>query len=143
LAKVSVVVPTLNAGPEFEELLEKISIQEGDFEREVIVVDSGSTDGTVELARRYGARVHQIRKEEFNHGATRNLGVSLARGEYVALTVQDAVPLDERWLGAMVENFERDERVAGVYSRQIPRPDASPLTRAVVNNRRTASLERR
>jgi rhamnosyltransferase len=143
LAKVSVVVPTLNAGPELEELLEKISIQEGDFEREVIVVDSGSTDGTVELARRYGARIHQIRKEEFNHGATRNLGVSLARGEYVALTVQDAVPLDERWLGAMVENFERDERVAGVYSRQIPRPEASPLTRAVVNNRRTASLERR
>jgi rhamnosyltransferase len=41
----------------------------------------------------------------------RNLGVSLARGEYVILTVQDAVPLDERWLSAMVENLGRDERV--------------------------------
>jgi glycosyltransferase involved in cell wall biosynthesis len=59
--KVSVVIPTLNASPEFEELLEKASVQEGDFEHEVIVVDSGSTDGTVKLARRYGARVHQIR----------------------------------------------------------------------------------
>ncbi len=54
MTKVSVVIPTLNAGPGFGELLEKVRAQEGDFEREVIVIDSGSTDGTVELARRYG-----------------------------------------------------------------------------------------
>jgi rhamnosyltransferase len=143
LTNVSVVIPTLNAGPEFEELLKKISAQEGDLDVEVLVIDSGSTDGTVELARRYGATVHQISKAEFNHGATRNLGISLARGEYVALTVQDAVPLDERWLATMVENLEQDERVAGVYSRQIPRQEASALTRALVNSLALASLERR
>src|SRR5919112_5589754 len=110
--KVSVVIPTLNAGPGFEELLIKLTSQGGDFEREILIVDSGSVDGTVWLARRYGATVHKISKSEFNHGATRNLGISLACGEYVALTVQDAVPLDERWLAAMVENLENDERVA-------------------------------
>jgi rhamnosyltransferase len=141
--KVSVVIPTLNAGPEFEELLEKLSTQEGDFECEVIVIDSGSEDGTVELARRYNASVHQIARSEFNHGATRNLGVSLSGGEYVALIVQDAVPLDERWLATMVEDLERDERVAGVYARQIPCPEAGILTRVLVNNLATASLERR
>ena len=141
--KVSVVIPTLNAGPEFEELLKKISAQEGDFEREIVVVDSGSTDGTDELARRYGAVVHRISKAEFNHGATRNLGISRARGQYVALTVQDALPLDERWLEAMVENLERDERVAGVYSRQVPHLGSSALTRVLVNSLATASLERR
>jgi len=141
--KVSIVIPTLNAGPGFEDLLEKISVQEGNFDREVLVVDSGSTDGTDELARRYGAIVHQISKAEFNHGATRNLGISLARGEYVILTVQDAVPFDERWMAAMVENLERDERVAGVYGRQIPHPDSSALTRVLVNNLATAGLERR
>ena len=140
--KVSVVIPTLNAGPGFEELLEKIRAQEGDFACEILVVDSGSTDGTDELARRYGAVVHQITGWEFNHGETRNLGISLARGDYVSLTVQDAVPLDERWLAAMVENLERDERVAGVYSRQIPRPESSTLTRVLVNSLATASLER-
>lgn len=143
MSKVSVVIPTLNAGPEFEELLKKISAQEGDFDREILVVDSGSTDGTVELARRYGATVHQIRREEFDHGATRNRGISFARGEYVALTVQDAVPLDERWLATMVENLEKDERVAGVYSRQIPRGESSALTRVLINDLATASLERR
>ena len=143
MTKVSIVIPTLNAGPEFEELLERVSVQEGDFDREILVVDSGSTDGTVELARRYGATVHQIPKTEFDHGATRNLGISLARGEYVALTVQDAAPLDERWLATMVENLEHDEYVAGVYSRQIPREESSALTRVLINDLATASLERR
>ncbi len=142
LPKVSVVVPTLNAGPRFEELLKRISAQEGDFELlEVLVVDSGSTDGTDELARDYGAVVHRIERQEFNHGATRNLGISLARGEYVVLVVQDAVPQDERWLTTMVENLERDERVAGVYSRQIPHLEASTLTRVLLNNSAAGSLE--
>ncbi len=141
--KVSIVIPTLNAGPGFEELLQKIRAQEGDFDREVLVVDSGSTDGTDELARGYGSAVHRISKAEFNHGATRNLGISLSQGEYVALTVQDAVPLDEWWLAAMVENLERDEQVAGIYGRQIPRSGSGDLTRVLVSNLATASLDRR
>jgi rhamnosyltransferase len=141
--KVSVVIPTLNAGPQFETLLEKVFAQEGDFDLEVLVVDSGSTDGTPELARRYGAVVYGVPKADFNHGATRNLGISLARGEYVALTVQDALPLDERWLATMVENLERDERVAGVYGRQIPHKEAGVLTRVLVNGLASASLQRR
>ncbi len=141
--KLSVVIPTFNAGPGFEELLMGISAQEGDFDCEVIVIDSGSTDGTDELARRYGAVVHRISKSEFNHGAARNLGISLGRGQYVALTVQDAIPLDERWLAAMVEDLEQDERVAGVYGRQIPRSDSGALTRVLVSSLASASLERR
>jgi len=140
---VSVVILTLNAGPGFEELLRRVSGQRGDFELELVVVDSGSTDGTVELARRYGAAVHRISKRDFNHGATRNLGISLSRGEYVALLVQDALPLGEGWLAAMVENLERDERVAGVYGRQLPRPEASAFTRALLGSLATASPERR
>jgi rhamnosyltransferase len=139
--EVSIVIPTRNAGPGFEELLEKLSAQRVDFDYEIIVVDSGSTDGTVELARNYGT-VHQIPRAEFNHGATRNFGLSLSRGRYVALIVQDAVPLDERWLAVMVENLEQDEKVAGVYSRQIPRAESSTLTRTLVNTWATASLER-
>ena len=139
--EVSVVIPTLNAGPGFEELLKKLSAQRVSFDYEIIVVDSGSTDGTVELAQDYG-KVHQIPRTEFNHGATRNFGISLSRGRYVALIVQDAVPLDESWLATMVENLEQDEQVAGVYSRQVPRTESSTLTRTLVNTWATASLER-
>ena len=66
---------------------------------------------------------------------TRNLGVSLSRGGYVTFIVQDAVPLDGRWLAAMVEDLEGDELVAGVYGRQVPRPESGPLTRAVLTHR--------
>lgn len=143
LSKVSIVIPTLNAGPRFESLLEMIHAQESDFEVELVVVDSGSTDGTAEMARRYGATVHQIPKSEFNHGGTRNLGVSLSTGEFVVLVVQDAVPLDGKWLASMVENLESDEAVAGAYGRQVPHPDAGMLTRALVKSLASSSPERR
>ena len=141
--KTSVVILTYNAGPEFTKLLESVAGQKTDFAYEVLVVDSGSTDGTVETALSLGTHVHQIPKPEFNHGATRNLSISLSRGDYVALVVQDALPLDEDWLAAMVENLERDERVAGVYGRQVPHPGSGALTRALTGNLLAAASERR
>jgi rhamnosyltransferase len=141
--KVSIVIPTFNAGPGFEELLRKLDAQEGDFEQEVVVVDSGSTDGTVELAARHGAILHSVSKAGFDHGATRDLGISLSSGEYVALTVQDAVPLDERWLAAMVQNLQNDGRIAAVYGRHVPRPDASVITKALIGSLAVSDTERR
>lgn len=141
--KASVLVLTLNAGPGFADLMDRLSTQRTDFDYEIVVLDSGSTDGTVELAERYGAVVHRSSAAEFDHGATRNLGISRTSGEYVALLVQDALPVDEQWLQAMVENFEQDPMVAGVYSRQMPRPESGPLARVLVDGRPTASPRRR
>ena len=139
----SVVIPTFQAGPGFDELLGRIFSQKTDFGYEVLVIDSGSTDGTAELAGRHGASVYRIDPNEFDHGATRNLGASLSAGHYIAFLVQDALPTDDKWLAAMVENLDADETVAGVYGRQIPRPDSSPLTRALMRDWPTSSLERR
>ena len=141
--KASVVVLTLNAGPDFAATLDGVFAQKTDHDFEVIVLDSGSTDGTRELARARGATVHTVPASDFDHGATRDLGLSLAAGEYAALLVQDAVPLDDRWLASMVENLESDPLVAGVYGRQIPRPGSSPLARVLVTNAPTAGHERR
>lgn len=140
---VSILIPTYNAGPEFEETLEALSRQRSDYACEILLVDSGSADGTLELARRYGARVSSVPKAEFNHGGARNLGFAEARGEFVAMTVQDAVPADELWLQGLAENLANDERVAGVYSRQIPRPACNPFTRHALENHFTNLPERR
>jgi len=139
----SVVIPTFQAGPGFDDLLGKIFSQNTEFGYEVIVVDSGSTDGTPELAARHGASVHRIEPGEFDHGATRNLGASLSAGRYVAFLVQDALPVEDHWLASMAANLDADDTVAGVYGRQIPRPDSSPLTRALMRDWPTSSPERR
>lgn len=124
-------------------MLDAISGQRSDFSYEVLVVDSGSTDGTQDLARKYGATILGVPRSEFNHGGTRNLGVSEARGEFVAMIVQDAVPADDSWLQALVENLANDEKVAGAYSRQIPREDCNPFTRHALENHFTNLPRRR
>ena len=141
--KASVVILTLNAGPGFTDTLDGVFAQKTGSDFEVIVLDSGSTDGTPDLARARGAAAHSVSASTFDHGATRDRGIFLAAGEYVALLVQDAVPLDGRWLAAMIEAFEDDPLVAGVYGRQIPRPGSSPLARVLVTDAPTAGHERR
>lgn len=123
--------------------MEAISGQRMDFAYEVLLVDSGSTDGTLELARRHGARVIGINKSEFSHGGARNRGISEAGGEYVAMTVQDATPADENWLPKLVENLAADDGVAGAYSRQVPRPGCNPFTRYQLEQHFTNRPERR
>ena len=124
---VSVVIPTKNAGEEFASTLEAIGAQRNIY-HEIIVVDSGSTDSTVELAHRFGANVFQVAPESFDHGRTRNFGLSQASGEFCVLLSQDAVPVGESWLPALLEPFS-DDQVAGVSARMDAREDADPMGR--------------
>lgn len=126
---VSVVIPTLNGGPLFREVLDRVFSQECDRPFEVLCIDSGSTDGTAEYSRSLGARVIEIPKSTFNHGLTRNQGIRESRGEYVALLVQDATPLDNAWLSSLLEALESDDNAGGAYSRQLPREDCNPFIR--------------
>ena len=125
---ISVVIPVKNGGADLARCLDAISRQEANDAVEILVVDSGSTDGSADLARARGARVHEIPSTEFGHGRTRNLGASLATGEFLVFTSQDAFAVDEHWLSRLVEPLARDE-VAGSYGRQLPHDDATPPER--------------
>ena len=122
---ISVIIPVKNGGADLRRCLDGIAAQEVADEVEVVVVDSGSTDGSVDVARAAGARVHEIPPQEFNHGATRNLGVSLARGDVLVFTSQDAHAEDGDWLASLTRSLG-DPGVAGAYGRQIAHEDASP-----------------
>lgn len=126
---VSIVIPTLNGGEGLRRCLEGIAAQDFDGQREVVVIDSGSNDGTPELARSLGAVVREIARSEFNHGRARNLGAAIARGATLVFTSQDACPEDEHWLSALVTPLQSDSSLAGVYGRQLPMPDARPAER--------------
>lgn len=126
---ISVVIPVKNGGADLARCLAGIAAQDVEEEVEVVVVDSGSTDGSLERARAAGAVVHEIPPEEFGHGRTRNLGVQLARGETVVFTSQDAVADDAGWLAQLVAATRARSDVAGAYGRQLPHPDARPPER--------------
>jgi rhamnosyltransferase len=121
-----VVIPTWNGGQLFRECLEAVKGQDLKGGFELVIIDSESKDGTAELGRRHADVFIQIKRDEFNHGDARNRAIAKTRGQFVALLVQDATPADSSWLSALVENFA-DEKVAGCYSRQIPRPNCPPL----------------
>jgi len=126
---VSVVIPAKNGRPVLLPCLDAVLAQEYDGPVDVLVIDSGSTDGSLEdVARRPSVRCHRIPPDAFDHGDTRNLGIGMTRGELVVLLVQDAEPVGRHWLARLVANF-RDPAVAGAFSRILPRPDAGPLVK--------------
>src|SRR5437868_2618943 len=127
---VSIVVPTRNGVATLPALLDAIAAQGAAFSFEVIAVDSGSTDGTVDLLRNRVDRLEQIAPESFDHGLTRNLGIERSRGDLIVLLVQDAVPANDSWLAALTAPLFDDSRLAGTFARQLPRADASAITSA-------------
>jgi GT2 family glycosyltransferase len=131
-ATVSIVIPTLNGAATLPALLDGIDRQHLAFPVEVVAIDSGSTDGTVELLGRRGVEVIRIPAEQFNHGATRNAGIARSHGELIVLTVQDALPATADWLAALTAPLISHARVAGAFARQRPRADASRLTQWAV-----------
>lgn len=127
--KVSIVIPTYNGGSLFKEVLTAASNQITDFDYDVLVIDSSSTDGTREFAKRFGGRVrvHEIPQREFQHGRTRNLGVSLTDGEFIALLTQDARPANSSWLRKLIAGFSLAPGVAGVTGRHEAYPQHNRL----------------
>jgi len=121
---VSIVIPVLNAAEHLALLARLFQSQKPVPPLEVVLVDSGSTDDTLALAKQLGFITTTI--FPFSHGGARNLGARLARGDLVVFLTQDAEPADERWLNQLTAPFQ-DPQVAGVYGRQLPRPDATPL----------------
>ena len=70
---ISVLIPVKDGGADLIRCLQAIAAQKLDDQVEVVVVDSGSSDGSAKRARELGAAVHEIPASEFVHGATRNL----------------------------------------------------------------------
>jgi glycosyltransferase involved in cell wall biosynthesis len=128
-ADVTVAVPVLNGARYLDEVLAAVRAQRVDREVEILVVDSGSTDGSLAIAERHGARIHRISRSEFSHGGTRNLMMELAHGAHVAFLTQDATPAHDRWLAALLEGFEQADDVALVFGPHTPRPGASHMIR--------------
>ena len=120
---VSVIIPTLNAAPVIGDLLG--SLKKQTVETECIIIDSASTDDTVSIAREMGAKTIVIRREDFDHGATRSQAAREAKGDTLVFMTQDAYPCDENMIANLIKPLE-DAHVIASFARQVPRPDAIP-----------------
>lgn len=115
---VSIIIRTMNEGKFIESTLETVREQDfgGDFE--ILVVDSGSTDSTLEIVKKYDVKLLQIPQEEFTYGRSLNIGASNAKGEFIGNLSAHALPKGRRWLKHLIAGFQ-DRDVAGVYGKQL------------------------
>ncbi len=121
---VSVVVPVYNGGLLWQTVAEKINAQRSVIDS-VVVIDSGSSDGSAAVARQYGFDVHVIDACEFDHGKTRNYALEFVSSDYVIFMTQDAVLADETAISSLLSAFD-DGNVMAAYGRQLPATNATP-----------------
>lgn len=131
---LSIIILTKNGGDLFADVLAGLFACAGILESEILVIDSGSSDRTIEHARVYPQiRIHKIPAAEFGHGKTRNLGARMTTRPVIVFLVQDATPATADFLTRLATPLE-DEGFAGVYGRQLPRPWTNKLERIFLNS---------
>jgi len=123
--EVSVVILTYNGGAVLREALDVISRQKIGSTFEIVLVDSGSSDGTEKLGETNDVRIVRIPHERFRYGHARNVGFRAARGRYIATISQDFVPRDEAWLSNLIEPLRRGADI--VQGHGLPPLDRRPF----------------
>lgn len=130
----TVAILTFNGQKYMRRILDVVSAQDFDGDVEILVIDSGSTDSTLEIVASFPhVRLHCIPNEEFGHGKTRNLAAQMGNGEFIAFLTHDAIPMNQFWLREIVSPFSLNEKIVAVMGRQIPRASAPPITKYEIN----------
>jgi rhamnosyltransferase len=123
---VSIILRSFNEGWALRETLPALQAQEYRH-WELIVIDSGSTDGSLELIRAMRPRHFlQIKPTEYNPARVLNHGMHLARSPFGIFLNADATPQNSCWLRPLVAALD-DSQVAAVFGRQVPRPDCEAV----------------
>ena len=125
MTTVSIILPTKNVENNIGDLLRSVYRQDFSGEIETIILDS-SDDKTPEIAKGFPVKFIHVEEDDYNYGGTRNYGASLAKGNYLIFLSADVVIKDPQWLTKLLMPF-KDSMVAGVFGRQHPRKDASPM----------------
>lgn len=129
--RASIVIRTLNEARHLADLLAMIARQKTlGVEIETVLVDSGSTDDTLKIARKYGAKITTIRKAEFSFGRSLNRGCAFATGDIFVFISGHCVPVNEHWLQNLCQPLINGT-VAYSYGRQIGDDDSNYSERRI------------
>jgi glycosyltransferase involved in cell wall biosynthesis len=116
---VSIIIRTMNDVAYLKRLFRILKQQDYSGKVEYILVDTESKDGTIEYAKKQGARIVNIKQAVFNYPKALNLGYQIAQGEILISLVGHALPFRTDWLRYGVSHFD-DAKIAGVYGNVIP-----------------------
>ncbi len=121
--ETSIVIRTLNEGKHLEKLL--IAITEQTYtDWEIILVDSGSTDQTLQIAQKFTTNIYHMRKEDFTFGRSLNIGCDKATGKYLVFVSAHIYPLSNTWLNNLIKPLN-DPQIGMVYGSQRVGPQNS------------------
>lgn len=125
--KASIIIRTKNEEKRIGGVLKLLSIQtEKDFE--VIIVDSGSNDKTLDKARKFikqlDLKIHNIPPKDFTYPYACNFGAKKSSGDYLVFLSGHSLPINKYWLENGLKNFT-NKNIAGVYGNVKASVDAS------------------
>ncbi|TKB74903.1 MAG: glycosyltransferase family 2 protein [Nitrospira sp.] len=124
---VSVVIPTYNASRYLDAQLRALRSQTVK-DLDILIIDSSSSDETLDIAKQYSVQAVTIPKREFDHGGTRTLaGKTRSPGDILVYLTQDALPYDEKAIETLVRPLLTEQKCAAAFGRQIPYQDATPF----------------
>jgi len=128
----SIIIRTYNEEKKIGKCLSAVLKQKIRQKFEIIIVDSESTDSTLEIikeiAKKFPVKIIGIRKKDFSYGRALNVGCATAKGKYLISLSAHAIPLNKNWLKNLIQNFKYS-KIAGVYGKQVPAENCNPLTK--------------
>ena len=117
---VSIIIRTLNEEKYLKELLESIKHQSSvKYNIETVIVDSGSSDNTLLIARSYDCKITFIKKDEFTFGRSLNIGCDFSKGDFLVFISGHCIPTDSDWISNLIEPLENECQY--VYGKQVGR----------------------
>lgn len=121
MPNVSIIIRTLDEELYLPKLLSSIECQQSAFSHETVLIDSGSTDNTLGIARQFGCRILHITRDEFSFGRSLNRACEAAQGTYLVFISGHCIPCDRHWLQNLVQPLAQGI-VQYCYGRQLGGP---------------------
>jgi rhamnosyltransferase len=135
MAEIGIVIRTFNEADLLSRTLDAV-LGQNEQSFEVVLIDSGSQDKTLEIASRYNQlKIIKITNEDFTYGKALNLGISAlsSQTKYIAMLSAHAIPCNQNWLNELILPMKNNPEIAGVYGKQTPLPEhmSNPVVRAL------------
>lgn len=117
--QVSIIIRTYNEQKHIDNLLKSICEQDFPMDKlQVVMVDSGSNDKTLDIVSKYPVEIVHIKPEDFTFGYSLNKGIEHANGEYIIMISAHCYPIDNNWISNMIMPFNKDDKTGVVYGKQ-------------------------